>query len=266
MTASPVSPRKTSRLTVPPPPFLSPALALGNVDYFTQKPPHNYSVGKSTLTADDLMISGDDPRHVAMLMLTALCAYMENNEKEEVLTQSQLSAREFQREVLKMLGLQPDEKSYIVDREAVAAIYQRVLTVLERAADQFAKYAAALKTDIYQSLTETDNTDQMNADRAVLCNAVQSLLCCSESVGVSIRSEKGAVRAIVQGKELRAFDAFRAEVLHEQIERKNRNGAPAVHGIARLCGFYSIYSDMLLWLAAMIPDGAAVFFFHVACC
>ena len=97
------------------------------------------------------MISGDDPRHVAMLMLTALCAYMENNEKEEVLTQSQLSA----------------------------------------------------------------------------------------------------------------FDAFRAEVLHEQIERKNRNGAPAVHGIARLCGFYSIYSDMLLWLAAMIPDGAAVFF---SCC
>ena len=308
MTASPVSPRKTSRLTVLPPPILSRALALGNVDYFTQKPPHNYSVGKSTLTADDLMISGDDPRHVAMLMLTALCAYMENNEKEEVLTQSQLSAREFQREVLKMLGLQPDEKSYIVtvywdapllekglvfydlpglgadnkeqngylshdtitmniaDREAVAAIYQRVLTVLERAADQFAKYAAALKTDIYQSLTETDNTDQMNADRAVLCNAVQSLLCCSESVGVSIRSEKGAVRAIVQGKELSAFDAFRAEVLHEQIERKNRNGAPAVHGIARLCGFYSIYSDMLLWLAAMIPDGAAVFFFHVACC
>ncbi len=60
----------------------------------------------------------------------------------------------------------------------------------------------------------------------------------------------------IKKKEIKAFDAFRAEVLHELIERKNRNGAPAVHGIARLCGFYSIYSDLLLWLAAMIPDGA----------
>ena len=75
--------------------------------------------------------------------------------------------------------------------------------------------------------------------------------------------ENNEKEEVLTQSQLRAFDAFRAEVLHEQIERKNRNGAPAVHGIARLCGFYSIYSDMLLWLAAMIPDGAAVFF---SCC
>ncbi len=89
-------------------------LALGNVDYFTKEPSFNYIKNKTNPSAGDLMLSGDNPRHVAMLMLTALCAYMENNEKDEVLSEEQLKARNFQGEVLKMLGLDKDDKLYIV--------------------------------------------------------------------------------------------------------------------------------------------------------
>lgn len=89
-------------------------LALGNVDYFTKEPSFNYIKNKTNPSADDLMLSRDNPRHVAMLMLTALCAYMENNEKDEVLSEEQLKARNFQGEVLKKLGLDKDDKLYIV--------------------------------------------------------------------------------------------------------------------------------------------------------
>lgn len=87
------------------------ALALGNVRYFTKKPIEDYN---GTITANDLTLSYDNPKHIAMLLLTVLCAYMENNESEEHLTKLKIDARRTQQELLSRLGLKEDEKNYSV--------------------------------------------------------------------------------------------------------------------------------------------------------
>lgn len=54
--------------------------------------------------------------------------------------------------------------------------------------------------------------------------------------------------------EIKAFTEFRADVLHEQFVIKNKNSGPQAQAIAMICGFYTIYTDIVLKLAALIND------------
>lgn len=89
-------------------------LALGNVTYFTKRPMKEYENSERKITAADLTLNENDPKHVAMLLLTAMCAYMQNNEEEEVLSQTHIESRTMQQELLRAIGLKDDEKCYTV--------------------------------------------------------------------------------------------------------------------------------------------------------
>lgn len=58
----------------------------------------------------------------------------------------------------------------------------------------------------------------------------------------------------IKRKEIEMLSEFRADVLHSQIEIKNRNSGAQAKGIAMLCGFYSIYTDLILRLSVLIDD------------
>lgn len=85
-------------------------LALGNVSYFTKHPIKEFE----TVESKDLLLSENNPKHIAMLLLTGLCAYMKNNEDEDILSQTQIEARNTQQELLKEIGLNDNEKLYTV--------------------------------------------------------------------------------------------------------------------------------------------------------
>lgn len=63
----------------------------------------------------------------------------------------------------------------------------------------------------------------------------------------------------IKRKEIDIFSEFRADVLHEQIEIKNRNSGVQAQGIAMICGFYSIYTDIVLRLSVLIEDSGIEF-------
>lgn len=58
----------------------------------------------------------------------------------------------------------------------------------------------------------------------------------------------------IKKKEIEIFTEFRSEILHSLIAVKNQNSGAQARGIAMICGFYSIYTDLILKASSMIDD------------
>lgn len=86
-------------------------LALDNVGFFTKNHIDEYG---STVHPEDLKVSQNDPKHIAMLMTTVLCAYVNQNISEEELDARWIEAQNMQLEILRDLGLSDDDKFYTV--------------------------------------------------------------------------------------------------------------------------------------------------------
>lgn len=86
-------------------------LALDNVGFFTKNHIDEYG---STVHPEDLKVSQNDPKHIAMLMTTVLCAYVNQNINEEELDARWIEAQNMQLEILRDLGLSDDDKFYTV--------------------------------------------------------------------------------------------------------------------------------------------------------
>ena len=86
-------------------------IALDNIVYFTKQPIHTY---KGTITVNDLTISKNNPKHLAMLLVCVLCAYMNTNTDSDKLLQSELETRAMQQQLLNELGIENEEKDYSV--------------------------------------------------------------------------------------------------------------------------------------------------------
>lgn len=86
-------------------------LALDNVGYFTKKHIDEYG---STVNPEDLKVLQNDPKHIAMLMITVLCAYVNQNVNEEELDSRWIEAQNMQLDILRDLGLSDDDKFYTV--------------------------------------------------------------------------------------------------------------------------------------------------------
>ncbi len=86
------------------------ALRLDNVAWFAKKPRGTYK----SLGIDDVQLSQKDSRHIAMLLASALCTYLGQNEEEENLPEKKRQARELQMKILSKLGLSEEDKNYQV--------------------------------------------------------------------------------------------------------------------------------------------------------
>lgn len=86
-------------------------LALDNVGFFTKE---HIDVYGSEINPDDLKLASNNSKHIAMLMCTVLCAYVNQNVNEEELDARWIEAQNMQHEILRDLGLNDDEKFYTV--------------------------------------------------------------------------------------------------------------------------------------------------------